>query len=108
MDNWDPAVTDGLARDREVILFNNAGISSSGGETPANPRAFARAMDEKFGTKGNRLFYLAVAPEFFADIIARLGMHGMTTPEKGPGRWTQTLAFRTMLPDLKGRLTPIT
>src|SRR5260370_8454696 len=36
MDNWDPAVTDGLARDREVILFNNAGISSSGGETP-NP-----------------------------------------------------------------------
>src|SRR5260370_7791452 len=34
MDNWDPAVTDGLARDREVILFNNAGISTSGGETP--------------------------------------------------------------------------
>ncbi len=31
MDNWDPAVTDGLARDREVILFNNAGISSSSG-----------------------------------------------------------------------------
>ena len=29
MDYWDPAVTDGLARDREVILFNNAGISST-------------------------------------------------------------------------------
>ena len=28
MDYWDPAVTDGLARDREVILFNNAGVSS--------------------------------------------------------------------------------
>jgi pimeloyl-ACP methyl ester carboxylesterase len=27
MDHWDPAVTDGVARDREVILFNNAGIS---------------------------------------------------------------------------------
>jgi hypothetical protein len=24
MDYWDPAVTDGLARNREVILFNNA------------------------------------------------------------------------------------
>ena len=48
-------------------------------------------MDEKFGTKGNRLFYLAVAPEFFADIIARLGMHGMTTPEKGPGRWVRVI-----------------
>jgi hypothetical protein len=30
MDHWDPAVTDGLGKDREVILFNNAGVSSSG------------------------------------------------------------------------------
>src|ERR1700688_108212 len=34
MDSWDPVVTDGLARDREVILFNNAGVSSSSGEGP--------------------------------------------------------------------------
>jgi pimeloyl-ACP methyl ester carboxylesterase len=34
MDYWDPAVTDGLAQGREVILFNNAGISSSSGEVP--------------------------------------------------------------------------
>ena len=26
MDNWDPLLTDGFARDRPVILFNNAGI----------------------------------------------------------------------------------
>ena len=32
MDYWDPNVTDGLARDREVILFDNAGVSSSSGE----------------------------------------------------------------------------
>ncbi len=36
MDYWDPAVTDGLAQTREVILFNNAGVSSSSGETPAS------------------------------------------------------------------------
>ena len=35
MDHWDPAVTDGFAKDREVILFNNAGVSSSSGEVPA-------------------------------------------------------------------------
>jgi pimeloyl-ACP methyl ester carboxylesterase len=35
MDHWDPAVTDGFAGDREVILFNNAGVSSSSGEVPA-------------------------------------------------------------------------
>ena len=34
MDHWDPAVIDGLAQEREVILFNNAGISNSSGEVP--------------------------------------------------------------------------
>src|SRR5882672_5332603 len=36
MDHWDPAVTDGLATTREVILFNNAGVSSSSGEVPTS------------------------------------------------------------------------
>ena len=34
LDSWDPAVTDGLAQDREVILFDNAGVASSSGEVP--------------------------------------------------------------------------
>src|SRR5438270_11439754 len=41
MDHWDPAVTDGLAREREVILFNNAGISSSSGEVPTSVEEMA-------------------------------------------------------------------
>jgi pimeloyl-ACP methyl ester carboxylesterase len=41
MDHWDPLVTDGFAKDREVILFNNAGISSSSGEVPASIEAMA-------------------------------------------------------------------
>ncbi|KJC33698.1 alpha/beta hydrolase [Bradyrhizobium sp. LTSP885] len=51
MDYWDPAVTDGFARDREVILFDNAGLLSSSGEVPesiagmgANAMAFIRAL----------------------------------------------------------------
>lgn len=51
MDYWDPAVTDGFARDREVILFDNAGLSASSGEVPesiaamgANAIAFIRAL----------------------------------------------------------------
>ncbi len=35
LDHWDPAVTDGLAQGREVILFDNAGVASSSGETPS-------------------------------------------------------------------------
>jgi pimeloyl-ACP methyl ester carboxylesterase len=51
MDYWDPTVTDGLARGREVILFDNAGVSSSSGEVPntfermgANAVAFSHAL----------------------------------------------------------------
>src|SRR3989441_7487501 len=51
MDYWDPTVTDGLARDNEVILFDNAGVSSSSGEVPttfeqmgANAIAFIKAL----------------------------------------------------------------
>jgi len=34
LDNWDPAVTAPLSEEREVILFDNAGIAASGGEVP--------------------------------------------------------------------------
>src|SRR6202171_3916427 len=54
MDYWDPTVTDGLARDREGILFNNAGVSSSSGEVPttfeqmaADAIAFIKALGLK-------------------------------------------------------------
>src|SRR5882762_10218650 len=54
MDYWDPAVTDGLARDREVILFDNAGVSSSSGHVPttfeemgAHAIAFIKALGLK-------------------------------------------------------------
>src|SRR6202142_2297966 len=54
MDYWDPTVTDGLARNREVILFNNAGVYSSSGEVPttfermgADAIAFSRALGLK-------------------------------------------------------------
>src|SRR5258708_33745266 len=41
MDHWDPAVIDGLAKEREVILFNNAGVSSSSGEVPTSIEGMA-------------------------------------------------------------------
>ncbi len=42
--------------------------------------------DREAGTRGNRLFYLATAPEYFADIVHRLGAHGMAKPEVGQAR----------------------
>src|SRR5271170_7056064 len=41
MDHWDPMVTDGFAASRPVILFDNAGVASSSGETPDTIEAMA-------------------------------------------------------------------
>ncbi|WP_313092505.1 alpha/beta fold hydrolase [Chryseobacterium flavum] len=34
MDDWDPAITDGLAQKYKVIIFDNRGVASSKGTTP--------------------------------------------------------------------------
>jgi pimeloyl-ACP methyl ester carboxylesterase len=54
MDGWDPAVTNRLSADHEVILFDNAGVGASGGETPHTVEgmteqcvAFCRALGLK-------------------------------------------------------------
>ena len=42
MDSWDPMLTDGFARTREVILFDNAGVASSSGEVSVTFAEMAR------------------------------------------------------------------
>ncbi|WP_434607881.1 alpha/beta hydrolase [Pseudomonas sp. D2-30] len=42
LDSWDPKVIDGFARDREIILFDNAGVASSGGEVPNTIEGMAK------------------------------------------------------------------
>jgi len=44
MDHWDPALTDAFAQDRDVILFNNAGISSSSGDVPTSIEEMAQQV----------------------------------------------------------------
>ncbi len=36
LDNWDPVILDGLAQEREILIFDNAGVGNSAGETPDN------------------------------------------------------------------------
>src|SRR6266513_6119550 len=52
MDHWDPAVTDGFARDREVILFDNTGVSSSSGEVPTSIEEMAQHAAAFIGALG--------------------------------------------------------
>jgi pimeloyl-ACP methyl ester carboxylesterase len=41
MDHWDPALTDGFAARRPVILFDNAGVAGLSGQTPETMEAMA-------------------------------------------------------------------
>src|SRR5712672_3086243 len=52
MDHWDPAVTDGLAASRPIILFDNAGVAGSSGETPATIEAMADHAADFIGALG--------------------------------------------------------
>jgi pimeloyl-ACP methyl ester carboxylesterase len=99
MDHWDPAITDGFARDREVILFNNAGIASSSGEVPesieemaANAAAFIKALRLQqvdvlgFSMGGLIAQTLALAEP---ELVRRVVLVG-TGPRSGEGMATLT------------------
>ncbi|MBB5468166.1 pimeloyl-ACP methyl ester carboxylesterase [Paraburkholderia sp. CI2] len=99
MDHWDPAVTDGLAQNREVILFNNAGISSSSGTVPesieemaANAGAFIEALGLKqvdvlgFSMGGLIAQELAIAKPLLVRRVILVG----TGPRSGEGMATLT------------------
>jgi glucose-6-phosphate 1-dehydrogenase len=64
-------------------------------------------MDAKFGTKGNRLFYLATAPEYFSDIIKYLGDHCMARPaDCGDGKnWVRVIIEKPFGHDLESAKT---
>ena len=42
LDNWDPALTDALAGERELILFGNAGVGRSSGIVPTTVAGMAK------------------------------------------------------------------
>jgi pimeloyl-ACP methyl ester carboxylesterase len=99
MDYWDPLVTDGLGATREVILFDNAGISSSSGEVPttvegmaANAAAFIKALGLKqvdllgFSIGGTVAQALTLAEP---QLVRRLVLVG-TGPRGGEGMATFT------------------
>jgi pimeloyl-ACP methyl ester carboxylesterase len=52
LDDHDPVLSDGFASDREVILFNNAGVASSTGSAPDTIEATARDAESFLDTVG--------------------------------------------------------
>ena len=111
MDGWDPAVTNGLVADHEIILFDNAGVGASRGETPytvvemtQHCIAFCRAVGLNaihivgFSLGGMIAQQLALEQP---DLVRRLillgtgprGGDGMTFTELSPEEQADPIAF---------------
>ena len=98
MDNFDPAITDTLAAEREVILFDNAGVGSSSGpakdtvdDMAADAAAFIAALGlgtvDLFGhSMGGEVAQLVALTR--PDLVRRLVLVG-TGPRGGEGMAAQ-------------------
>jgi glucose-6-phosphate 1-dehydrogenase len=96
VDQSDPALEPFIAR----VCYHAMNFDDDSGY--AGLKDLLSELDEKFGTKGNRLFYLATAPEYFADIINSLGKHGMNHPDPAkPGSWVHTIIEKPFGHDLE-------
>jgi pimeloyl-ACP methyl ester carboxylesterase len=99
LDNWDPALVDCLAQDREVILVDNRGVGGSTGVVPEDVTAMARdalAFIDALGLKQIDLLGFSlggfVAQELVLlrpRLVRRLVLAG-TAPQGGPDlhRWS--------------------
>ena len=100
LDNWDPALVDRLAQDREVILLDNRGVGGSTGVVPENVTIMARdalSFIDALGLKQIDLLGFSlggyVAQELVLlrpRLVRRLVLAG-TAPQGGPGlhRWSE-------------------
>ncbi len=57
-------------------------------------------LDRTHGTRGNRIYYLAVSPEFFAPIIAHLGEAGLVYPWQQESPWSRVVIEKPFGRDL--------
>jgi pimeloyl-ACP methyl ester carboxylesterase len=100
LDNWDPALVDRLAHDREVIVVDNRGVGGSTGVVPENVTAMARdalAFIDALGLQQIDLLgfslggYVAQELVLLRPRLVRRVVLAGTAPQGGPGlhRWSE-------------------
>jgi pimeloyl-ACP methyl ester carboxylesterase len=106
LDSWDPKVIDGFAKDREVILFDNAGVASSSGEVPNNIQdmaKYAAGLLQALGVKKADLLGFSMGSLIaqqvaldHPDVVRRLILVG-SSPQGGVGMASLTPEFQGYL-----------
>ena len=69
-------------------------------ESYKNLKEKLEELDRTHGTRGNRIFYLAVSPEFFATIISHLGQAGLIYPWQQETPWSRVVIEKPFGHDL--------
>ncbi len=73
-------------------------------DDPASFRTLKETLervDRTNGTRGNRVYYLAVSPEFFAPIIRNLGEAGLIHPSQQESPWSRVVIEKPFGHDLE-------
>ena len=106
MDNWDPKIVDGFAAQRDVILFDNAGVASSSGDVPTNIEGMAKDAISFLSALGvTRIDLLGfsmgslISQEIAIqrpDLVHRMVLVG-SSPRGGVGMASLTPEFQAML-----------
>ena len=109
IDGWDPLVVNGLAKNRLVVVFDNAGVASSSGTTPDNVAQMAVDAHDFISALGLKKVDLLgyslggmVAQQLVADHpdLARRLVLGGTGPRGGEEHLLKVLDDARSQPDL--------
>lgn len=113
IDNWDPALVDGLAAERDVIAFDNTGVGGTTGTTPDTAEQMADdaiAFLDALGLEKVDLFGFSLGG-FVAQVIAlahptrvRKLILASTGPKGAPGMesWPDDVVAALVTPDAPG------
>jgi len=91
-----PVRSDIWDRLKERIHYFRMNLSES--DAFASLKTWLDELDKKADTRGNRLFYLSVAPNLFEPIVLNLHRHGMVTNR---GAWQRVMIEKPFGRDLK-------
>lgn len=68
-------------------------------------RVFLEELDHKYGTKGNRVFYLSTPPSYFPVISEKLSKHKLIYPvNEESGKWSRVIIEKPFGHDVKSSI----
>ena len=84
---------------KEQIFYHQSDFDDDNGYEELNN--VLTDLDSKFGTKGNRLYYLSTQPSYFPDIVERLQKHKLIYPiNESSNRWSRVVIEKPFGHDL--------